>query len=99
MSVIEINGSKFDVDFREAKEINTFKVGDKVKVLKKKYLEHVVYPGIIVGFEQFQKLPTIVIAYLDGYNQRGMGLINYCAVLLNNKYQILQQRTHIDLLR
>ena len=46
------------------------KIGDRVKLLitSTSYgdkTSHDVFPGVIVGFEQFEKLPTIVIAYLE----------------------------------
>lgn len=68
--IIEIEGVKLEVDLRKAKRIDRFKVGDKVKLLitTKGYgnkPDHEVYPGVIVGFENFEKLPTIVIAYLE----------------------------------
>lgn len=67
--IIEINGEKFEVDLRSAKKIENFKVGDKVKLLKKGYSSYEPYPGLIIGFEPFKETPTIVIAYLEvNYN-------------------------------
>jgi len=45
-------------------------VGDNVKVLVKQYSDNYIsYNGVIVGFDAFKELPTIVIAYLTGdYN-------------------------------
>ncbi|MBE9572119.1 MAG: hypothetical protein IMF11_15940 [Proteobacteria bacterium] len=63
--IIEINGIKLEVDLRQAKRIDTFRIGDKVKILIKEYSEHVIYPGIVVGFEAFRELPTIVVAYVN----------------------------------
>ena len=64
--VIEVAGQKFEVDLRTAKRVDQFKVGDKVKVLKKKWGDsYVSYPGAIVGIDAFQKLPTIVIAHIE----------------------------------
>ena len=54
-----------EIDLRQAKVINNFKVGDTIKVLIKQYSEYKSNVGMIVGFDEFQKLPTIVIAYLD----------------------------------
>lgn len=64
MRVIEVNGHKFEVDLRTAKKIDTYRVGDKVKVLVKEYSDHKVYAGWIVGIDAFKALPTIVIAYI-----------------------------------
>lgn len=64
--IIEINGQKFEVDMRRAVKIENFKVGDKVKVLKKQYSDsYASYAGLIIGFEPFKETPTIVIAYLE----------------------------------
>ena len=37
MKTIEINGVKLEIDLRTAKRVDTFKIGDNVKVLKKEY--------------------------------------------------------------
>lgn len=63
--IIEVNGVKLEVDMRYARKIEELRVGSRVKVLIKNYSRYSVYPGVIVGFEQFQKLPTIVVAYLE----------------------------------
>ena len=65
--IIEVSGVKLEVDLREAKTVESYKVGDNVKVLVKEYGDkYKSYPGVIVGFDQFEKLPTIIIAYLEG---------------------------------
>lgn len=70
--IIEMNGVKLEVDFREAKTIDTVKVGDKVKLLKKNYSDsYTVHAGVIVGFEPFPDKPAIVVAYVE---------INYSSV-------------------
>lgn len=63
--IIEIDGVKVEVDLRQAKRLDTFKVGDNVKILDKKYEDYKVKPGIIVDFAEFQELPTIVIAVFE----------------------------------
>ena len=65
--IIEINGIKMEVDLRDAKVIENFKVGDTVKILTKDsygngYKSSI---GIIVGFDEFKKLPTIVVCYIS----------------------------------
>ena len=64
--IVEINGIKVEVDLRDAKRVDSFKVGDKVKVLiKDGYSDNrSVYPGVVVGFEDFKTLPTIIVAYV-----------------------------------
>lgn len=64
--IIEINGVKMEVDMRYAKRIEHLQVGSRVKCLIKGYGEdYKVHPGVIVGFEPFEKLPSIIVAYLE----------------------------------
>lgn len=68
-TIIEINGIKMEVDLRSAKKIETYKIGDNVKVLVKEYSTYASYPGVIIGFDGFAQLPTITVCYLKtGYN-------------------------------
>lgn len=63
--IIEINGIKVEIDLRTAKRIENFKVGDGVKLLTKEYSDTFKsHPGVIVGFDEFQNRPTIVVAYV-----------------------------------
>lgn len=63
--IVEINGVKMQVDLRHAKVIDEYRVGDNVKVLVADYSDNFKsYIGTIIGFDDFQKTPTIVIAYL-----------------------------------
>ncbi len=63
---VEINGVKFEVDLSTARKVEEFRVGDKVKVLMKRYSDsYEIKPGVIIGFEWFKERPTIAIAYLD----------------------------------
>ena len=63
--IIEIGGVKVEVDLRYAKQVESYKIGDNVKVLKKEYSDiFKSHPGVIIGFDNFQERPTIVIAYL-----------------------------------
>ena len=63
--IVEIDGVKVEVDLRTAKRVDSFKVGDNVKILDKDYNGYKVKPGIIVDFAEFKKLPTIVIAVFE----------------------------------
>ena len=63
--VVEINGVKMEVDLRTARVIENFKVGDSVKVLRKKYSSYEVLPAAIVGFVEFAKLPSIELLTID----------------------------------
>jgi len=80
-TIIEINGIKLEVDLRNAKKIENYKVGDHVKVLVKVYDDFKSYLGTIIGFDQFEKTPTIVIAYLK--TTYGSATIEF--VYYNNK--------------
>jgi hypothetical protein len=63
--IIEINGAKFEIDMRTAKQISEYKIGDKVKVLLKEYNSTFKsHPGVIVGFDGFVNLPTIIVAFI-----------------------------------
>lgn len=64
--IVEVNGIKVEIDLRTAKRVDQFKVGDKVKLLIKKYSDtYQSYPGILIGFDEFQNTPTIIAAYID----------------------------------
>ena len=63
--IVEIDGVKIEVDLRSAKRVDSFKVGDNVKILEKDYDGYKVKPGIIVDFAEFSELPTIVIAVFE----------------------------------
>ena len=62
--VIEVHGIKMEVDLRYAKRVETYKVGDPVKLLLKEYSGYNDYPGVIAGFADFQNFPAIEILYL-----------------------------------
>ena len=62
----EIHGKKFLIkEDPTMQRIEEYRVGDQVMVLKKKYSGYEMCPGVIIGFYQFDALPTIHIAYLD----------------------------------
>lgn len=64
-TIIEVRGMKMEIDLSTARRIDNYKVGDSVKVLRKEYGDRFVSnPGVIVGFDNFENLPTIVVAYL-----------------------------------
>lgn len=65
--IIEINGVKMELDYRTAQttQVDTYKVGDKVKVLVKEYGDNFrSFAGAIVGFDNFKERPTIVVMYI-----------------------------------
>lgn len=64
--VIEINGIKMEVDLRHAKRIDEFRVGSRVKLLKRNYGDTFsVHMGVIASFDEFVQRPSIVVAYID----------------------------------
>lgn len=76
--IIEIGGVKLELDMRTGKttQIDTFKVGDNVKVLIKEYDSYKSYAGVIVGFDNFKERPTIIVAYLKmGYSEADIKFI------------------------
>lgn len=60
--IVEINGVKVEVDLRTAKRVDSFKVGDAVKILIKQYSTYESRFGMIIAFDEFKALPTIVVA-------------------------------------
>ena len=76
--VIEINGVKMEVDLRKAKTVSEYKVGDSIKVLMKDYSGYSVYHGTIIGFTEFEKLPTIEILYIkDNYSSADVSFLAF----------------------
>jgi len=64
--IIEINGRKFEVNEADLKVVDEFRVGDTVKILKKTYSDNwESHFGAIIGYDNYQNLPTIRIMYLD----------------------------------
>ena len=60
--IVEIDGVKIEVDLRTAKRIDTFRVGDNVKVLCKEYNgDFKVKPGIITDFCNFKEKSSISV--------------------------------------
>lgn len=66
---MEINGMNFEIE-KTLKQTYKFKVGDKVKILKKSYSNYEIYYGMIVGFDDFDNNFVVTLAYLeDGYSK------------------------------
>ena len=67
---------------RTAKRVDSYKVGDNVKILERESSDYKVKPGIIVDFAEFNELPTIVIAVFEEgsyYSRPSIKFINYNA--------------------
>lgn len=77
--IIEVNGVKMEVDLRQCRVIENYRCGMPVKVLRKKYgNDFISSPGMIVGFDNFQARPTIIIAYLQvEYGSVELGFIYF----------------------
>lgn len=88
--IVEIDGVKIEVDLRTAKRIDTFRVGDNVKVLCKEYNgDFKVKPGIITDFANFKEKPTIVVAVLDeSYSGVSINFV-YIYEGMEDKYEIV----------
>jgi hypothetical protein len=76
--IIEIEGVKLEVDLRQAKRVDTLRVGDPVKVWAKSTFGNEVRPGVVVGFEPFKELPTIIVACINvKYNEVEMKFVYF----------------------
>lgn len=80
-TVVEVNGVKLEVDLRTARRVEELRVGSKVKVLTKDvWSDRKVFPGVVVGFEPFKTLPTIIVCYLViDYNKAELRTVAYNA--------------------
>ena len=90
--IVEIDGVKIEVDLRTAKRIDTFKVGDNVKVLCKKYNDTFeVKPGIITDFANFKERPTIVVAVFNEGSWSSSPSIEFIHIYegMEDKYEIV----------
>ena len=67
--MVEINGVKMEIDMRTARKVDAYRVGDRVKVLVKKYETYTSCFGVIVAFDEFTALPSITVCYIEsGYS-------------------------------
>ena len=66
--IVQVGGVKMEVVMRHAIKIEYYKIGTNVRILKKSSSygeDYKIYGGVIVGFDQFEKMPSILIAYLS----------------------------------
>lgn len=90
--IMEIDGVKIEVDLRTAKRIDTFKVGDNVKVLCKNYNgDFEVKPGIITDFANFKEKPAIVVAMFNEGSWGSTPSISFIHIYegMEKKYEII----------
>lgn len=83
LTTIEVNGVKLEVDLRTARRVDQFRVGTRVKVLYKEYETAKVAHGVVIGFEPFKKLPTIIVAYMK--NEYGQPKLDWLYFNANSK--------------
>lgn len=88
--IIEINGIKMSIDDRTAtiSKVDTFKIGDPIKLLYKSYSSYEPKFGVIVGFDNFKARPTITIAYLDSTE------LKYCYIHQGSEHEMLPVESH-----
>lgn len=73
-ATVIVQGQKFETDSRGARALDTLKVGDSVKLLKKNsYSTQQIFGGVIVAIDLFKSLPTVVVIYLPGDNTGEVG--------------------------
>lgn len=90
--IVEIDGVKIEVDLRTAKRIDTFRVGDNVKVLCKEYNDSFkVKPGIITDFANFKEKPAIVVAVFNEGSWSSTPSIEFIHIYegMDEKYEIV----------
>lgn len=58
--IIEIDGVKVEVDLTTARRIDTFRIGDNVKVYERDTKK--IKPGVITSFDNFKDDPSITVA-------------------------------------
>ena len=94
MRTIEINGIKMEIDLRTARKIDTFKVGDNVKVLRKRSdKESEILCGVITDFCEFKSQPTIAVAVFKEGNYYSEPNIEF--IYINEKLQESDDRVEI----
>lgn len=63
---LSVRGLTFEAPTADRAVARALKVGDRVKVLTKKYDDsYQSHPGVIVAIDAFQALPTIVVMYAE----------------------------------
>jgi hypothetical protein len=100
--IVEIDGVKLEVDLRNAKVIDHYKVGDPVRVLTSESYDNL-KAGVIVGFCEFEKNPAIEIMVLNhGYSGIDFSIVtivsgkeNKIQIAPFDKYQGLISQTDI----
>jgi len=99
--IIEIDGVKLEIDLREVKQIDTYKVGDNVKVwdLDSGYSSgDKFYSGVITNFYNFDDLPTIeVMTIKEGYSEITLEFI-YISKNTSDRYKLVPATEEVFML-
>ncbi len=102
--IIEINGIKMEVDLSTCRRIDTFKVGDNVKILtkNKSYSQQQVMNGVIVEFLNFKDMPIIQLAvFKQDWSGSTIQFIDYNAysddieILACGKHELILERNKV----
>jgi hypothetical protein len=68
--IIEVHGVKIEVDPATIRIVESYKVGDNVKILLKEYNDWKLHHAVITGFYPFKNKPSIALAYMnEGYGE------------------------------
>lgn len=87
--IIELNGIKLEADLRNAKVIETYKVGDNIKVLDKSYSETKIHTGTIVDFADFGDTQAVIVAVYKEADFWNPPTVSFVTVTEDNdKYSI-----------
>lgn len=92
MPIVTINGVDIEVPEQASKPSQPLRVGDPVKLLvKAQYTEPKVCAGVVAGFELFQSLPTVTIAYVDpvSYSSTGALVFAHINTKTADKYELV----------
>jgi len=88
--IVEIGGIKVELDLRTAKVIETYRVGDPVRLLlKPEYsTDYKICPGFLIGLYPFKDLSSICVAYVDGETWGSTPAIKFVYINSKSKHEI-----------
>lgn len=89
--IIEIDGMKVEIDLESARRIDTFRIGDNVRVLEKTSNPVKVKNGIITAFNNFKDEPCITVAVFDNGDYWTAPSIKFIYIHsgMDNEYEIV----------
>lgn len=92
--IIEVNGIKMEVDLREAKVINKFKVGDPVKLIKNDSGNVKIMAAAISGFVMTDKLSAIEVVWLEEDYWSGIKFMTAVITSKTTEYELVAYSEH-----